>query len=79
MEIVKILIDAGASLQASDEDGLTPLMVAARKGNAEIVAALIEASADLDVRDADGWTALRYAAEFQNKETEDLLRKSGAR
>jgi ankyrin repeat protein len=59
---IEILLLAGADIEASSDDGLTPLMFAASAGNSETVDALLRAGAD--VRAADpvrGWNALFWA------------------
>ena len=45
-EGARFLLDARASVQVRDGDGLTPLHVAVREGNAEVAAMLVAAGAD---------------------------------
>ena len=60
---VTALLEAGADLKARDENGWTPLHVAAASSeNPGIVTALLEAGADLKARDENGWTPLHVAA-----------------
>ena len=55
---VKAAIDAGADLEARDEDGWTPLMQAAvRNENAAVVQLLLDAGADATATNEDGETA----------------------
>lgn len=49
--MAKVLIKAGASLEAANRDGRTPLMMAARTNRAETVQALAEAGASLTATD----------------------------
>ncbi|OSX71275.1 hypothetical protein BU14_0565s0006 [Porphyra umbilicalis] len=54
---------AAAAVNATDEEGLTPLIRAADRGHGPVVALLLAAGADTAVADGEGWTPLRYAAE----------------
>src|SRR6266404_8162310 len=72
-EIVKKLIDAGASVQSSDETGLTPLMVAAQQGNIEMLRTLLERQARIDFMDFEGRTALQYAMAAEKRDAVELL------
>ena len=57
-EAVKALIDAGAGLNAKDEDGWTALIWASEEGHTEIAKELISAGADVNAQDKDGRTVL---------------------
>ena len=46
--IALLLLDAGCCVDLANEDGLTPLLVAAKLGFNEICAALIVHGADID-------------------------------
>ena len=66
--LVRTLLDAGAAINAKDEDGRTALMLAAMEGHLDTVAALLDAGADVEARDNDGKTAQDLAtAEGQNE------------
>ena len=61
---VKVLVEAGANVDATEDDGDTPLIQAARFGHTEAVTALVQAGASLDVTDNGGmgprdWANLR--------------------
>src|SRR5947209_8914132 len=60
-DVVRKLIDAGASVQSTDEKGRTPLMIAAQQGNLEMMRTLLERQARIDYMDFEGRTALHYA------------------
>jgi len=51
LELVKLLVDLGEDVNAADNYGITPLMVAANLGDIEIVKYLISKGADLGAHD----------------------------
>ena len=51
LEVVKLLVDLGEDVNAADNYGITPLMVAANLGDIEIVKYLIDKGADLAAHD----------------------------
>ena len=51
LELVKLLIDLGEDVNAADNYGITPLMVAANLGDIEVVKYLISKGADLGAHD----------------------------
>ena len=51
LELVKLLVDMGQDVNAADNYGITPLMVAANLGDIEIVKYLISKGADLGAHD----------------------------
>lgn len=85
LEIIKLLIVAGANPNATrSEDGRTVMMMAAADNNTQLIRLLLAAKADPSLRDADGKTALRIAYDRGAKDAEKLLaaelklsRKSG--
>ena len=58
---VQLHVDRGDDLNARDDHGLTPLMLAASRNRARICRVLIEAGADLSARDGAGNDALSIA------------------
>ena len=64
---------------ATDENGYTPLHLAALRGHTEIVQALLEAGAAINAKDKNGKTPLYYAVDFGNSDTTELLRAAGAK
>ena len=58
---VELLLKAGANANASDNNGMTPIIWAARYGDAERVEALVAAGADPAVKDGAGKDAADYA------------------
>lgn len=57
-EHFRALIDAGADVNAKDEDGQTPLHYAADRGHSEALKVLINAGADVNAKNENGWTPL---------------------
>lgn len=73
-EVVKLLIERGAKIDAVDRLEWTPLMSAAHGGHAEIVKLLLSKGADRSLKNVSGLTALDLALETGNKVVIDLLR-----
>ena len=72
---VRILLKAGASPDAKDKNGRTPLMLAAANGYIDAVRALLEKSANTSVQDKNGRTAFDWAmfSPMSEKERAALL------
>ncbi|MFG1285231.1 ankyrin repeat domain-containing protein [Xanthobacter autotrophicus] len=64
-------------VNATAENGMTPLMKASQEGLAEVVAGLIAAGAALDARNGDGNTALWLACVGNHPHIIDLLVDAG--
>ncbi|KAK7094354.1 hypothetical protein V1264_005929 [Littorina saxatilis] len=60
-DITRLLLDAGADVNAHDRWGGTPLHLAARNGKTETLRRLIHHEADLNATDNEGRTPLRHA------------------
>jgi ankyrin repeat protein len=71
-------IKSGADMNAGDDCGLTALMLAASKGNAQICKLLVKKGADVDVRDNTNRTALMVAAQRKHADICRLLVENGA-
>ena len=78
LEIVRLLIDAGADLDKADDFGRTQLLVASENGYLEVVELLIKAGAKLDMVDVYGVTPLYSACQYGHFEVVELLIKAGA-
>jgi hypothetical protein len=79
LESVKLLVEAGANVNAmSSDQGWTALMIAARGGYLNIVKILITAGADVNAARSDGATALYLARVNGHTEVADYLRSVGA-
>ena len=78
IEIVKLLLNAGADIDKQDNHGDTALIYAAIKNNIEIVKLLLNSGADIDKQNNNGDTALIYAAYRNNLEIVEILLDYGA-
>eukprot|EP00975_Prorocentrum_lima_P054440 11417440-Prorocentrum_lima.AAC.1 len=61
-EAVQLLIDRGANLEKPQNNGATPLCVAAQGGRIGVVRTLLAAGADMEAKENKGWTPLCNAA-----------------
>lgn len=59
--LARLLLQAGADVEAARANGETALMMASRWGAEDIVGDLLAAGADADASDDDGFTALMHA------------------
>ena len=73
LEIARLLIDKGANVSAVDEDGWTPLHVAAQNEHKVVASLLIDGGADVSAVDEDEWTPLHVAAQNGHEEVAQLL------
>lgn len=72
--ILEKLIAAKADINAADEKGITPLMLAVQFQQAETVALLLKSGAKKDSKDKAGKTAFEYATESGNDNLIKLLK-----
>ena len=72
-QLVKILLAAGADVNAENNRGSTALYCAAINGHDEVGKALLAAGADVNVKSKDGSTALHYATEYGHDEFAKML------
>lgn len=79
--VAQALLDAGATVDKPDGDGLTALQWATLANKTNMARLLIEHGADVNHVDKQGMTALLYAVsiDFGDAEMIDLLKKSGAK
>jgi hypothetical protein len=73
------LLDQGAALEARDELGRTPLMLAVMQRKPEVVRLLLDRGADPNVADSAGRTPLQQAKQENLREIAALLQRAGAR
>lgn len=77
-ELVRILLDAGASPASKDGFGRTPLGLAALGGHARIVQLLLAKGAPVSQREDNGATPLHHAAALGHASVVDALALAGA-
>jgi hypothetical protein len=77
-EIVRILLNAGASVECANPVGRTALSIAAQNGLPEVCEMLIEAGASLETRSSRGETPLMFAAWSGKLDTVRVLISRGA-
>jgi len=77
-DIVKLLVQSGADLNATNECGMTALMLACVQRTHSIVSILIRAGANLDIADTNKYTALMHATFETNEAVVKDLLDSGA-
>lgn len=76
-ECVRLLLQAGAKTDEQDENGLTPLALAARNDDERVVMMLLEAGADPTLRSKGkpGWSALEL---LEKRGSEACIRRARA-
>jgi len=78
-DLVRLLLDRGADLKATDrQHGMNALQCAAMAGKADTVKLLLDRGAEVNSRDRDGKTALIWAAHYGRDETVQVLLNHGA-
>ena len=60
-EICKQLLGAGAFVNSTTDEGMSPLMAACRYGHVNVVEVLLQHEADLDIQDVTGLCAMHYS------------------
>lgn len=73
IDIVRMLLKAGAAVNAAQQDGFTPLHGAAQEGNIALIKLLLEYGAKKDTRSADGKTPYDTALAAGKEEAAKLL------
>ncbi len=73
VDIMKMLLDHYAYIDASSPNGSTPLMMAAMYGSSSAVKLLLEAGADSTLKNDLGLTALDFALKADRADSADLI------
>lgn len=74
---IQAVLDHADALDEQDDDGYTPLTIAAHRGGLAAIEPLLVAGADPNVRDARGRTAMHHAAEHGDPALLDRLEEFG--
>lgn len=77
-ELIELLLDSGAEVNALQHGGFTPLHEAAQNGDIALAGLLLSRGADAGATTDEGKTALQLAEEAGHADTSDLLRQHGA-
>ena len=73
-DVIKLLVDSGADINAADNKGCTALMRAAYSGYPELVKFLLDSGADKSKTDYDGNMAIHYVRKECLADLKDILK-----
>jgi ankyrin repeat protein len=79
LEMVRLLVEQGANVNAKGPVGMTALMLASSSGRTEIVRFLLDHGADFNAKAFGGQTAMLLAANEGRSEVVELLASRGSR
>jgi Zn finger protein HypA/HybF involved in hydrogenase expression len=77
-QLIKMLIEKGADVNAADVDGNTPLIAAAEKDDVATMRLLLAKGANLAHTNENGWTALERAVSYRRRTIARELVTAGA-
>lgn len=78
LEIVQVLLNAGAKINSKNSEKRTPLMMLDEDANVELVNLLLRYKAKINLADKEGNTALILASEWANADILQALINAGA-
>jgi Raf kinase inhibitor-like YbhB/YbcL family protein len=78
VEVVQMLLDRGAKVDAKDRNGRTALIRASQAGHLEMVRLLLQHGADINIRDESGRTAWTFAAMSGRLDIAELFKQARA-
>ncbi|NCN96707.1 MAG: ankyrin repeat domain-containing protein [Rhodoferax sp.] len=73
MEVIQLLLDENAYIDAASPNGTTPLMMAAHYGSESALKLLLEAGADPLLKNDQGLTAFDFANSASRKASAALI------
>jgi hypothetical protein len=84
LQVMRLLMEHGADIDAQDDDGRTALMIAAGAADPEMVRLLLERGAKVNLKAKDGFTAwtgsqMADGGDPRYQEMRRLLKRAGAR
>lgn len=77
-QIIEMLLDVGAKIDSTSDNGTTALMMAARGNHLEAVKLLLKSGANPNIRNESGGTALNFALGREHQKVVELLQFNGA-
>ena len=78
-EVLQVIIDHGADVNATNKQKRTALMLASMNGNMDVINVLLKVKAKMEIEDADGYTWIHYAVvKSCNKEVLQAIIDHGA-
>lgn len=73
IEVIRLLLDNYAYIDAASPNGSTPLMMSAMYGNSSAVKTLLEAGADPTLKNAIGLSAIDFAQQVKRTESAEII------